>query len=75
MARIRKVIPSKHLVILMQEICDKNTPDKIQAALAGVYGRYSGKSRGKSEAWFWYKCHRASTNLASGMRKWIVEDL
>lgn len=66
----KKPMTKAQLKKLIDEITRTNAPGVIQEALAVVYAKFSRLSTTEAENDFWFKCARASQNLASGMNKW-----
>lgn len=78
MAKKTQAEVSERFKKIVANLATQVSPDVIQVELGRLYEEFAAEAETETEVEFWYKCHRASMNLASGMNKWaheMVEDM
>lgn len=75
MAKKSTAHKQKQLASIVRRLTRKFAPGVIQTALAKQYEDLASISKTEAEEEFWFKCQRASQNLASGMNKWAGDML
>lgn len=57
----------------VKKLATKHSPDDVLHELSVMYEEFSVAGQSEPEVEFWLKCSKATSNISSGMNKWMHE--